>query len=154
MSSIRSRRALKRIIPCADLVCFANSGTEIVQVALRLARAATGRQKFIKFEGHYHGWDDSVLVSYRPTIEQISAAAGEPIGVGSGQLPHQNVIIAEWNNRESVERAFEAHANARFRPSFASRLSATAPVYRLKTASCNFCVILRSDIAPYLFSTR
>lgn len=102
---------LKRIIPCADLVCFANSGTEIVQVALRLARAATGRQKFLKFEGHYHGWDDSVLVSYRPTIEQISAAAGEPIGVGSGQLPHQNVIIAEWNNRESVERAFEAHAN-------------------------------------------
>ena len=45
---------LKRIIPCADLVCFANSGTEIVQVALRLARDG-GRQKFLKFEGHYHG---------------------------------------------------------------------------------------------------
>ncbi len=99
---------LKRIIPCADLVCFANSGTEIVQVALRLARAATGRQKFIKFEGHYHGWDDSVLVSYRPTAEQLAAAGGEPVGVGLGQLPHQNVVIAEWNSRESVEKAFEA----------------------------------------------
>lgn len=100
---------LKRIIPCADLVCFANSGTEIVQVALRLARAATGRQKFIKFEGHYHGWDDSVLVSYRPTAEQIALAAGEAVGVGLGQLRPQNVVVAEWNSRESVERAFESH---------------------------------------------
>ena len=70
---------LTRIIPCADMVCFANSGTEIVQVALRLARAATGRQKFIKFEGHYHGWDDSVLVSYKPTREEIAAAEGAPV---------------------------------------------------------------------------
>lgn len=45
------------IVPCADQVCFANSGTEIVQVALRLARAVTGRVKYLKFEGHYHGWD-------------------------------------------------------------------------------------------------
>ncbi len=52
---------LTGIIPCGDRVCFANSGTEIVQVALRLARAATGRQKVLKFEGHYHGWDDTVL---------------------------------------------------------------------------------------------
>jgi glutamate-1-semialdehyde 2,1-aminomutase len=100
---------LKRIIPCADLVCFANSGTEIVQVALRLARAATGRQKFIKFEGHYHGWDDSVLVSYRPTAEQIASSGGKPVGVGLGQVPPQNTIIAEWNSRESVERAFASH---------------------------------------------
>ncbi|MGH9668293.1 MAG: aminotransferase class III-fold pyridoxal phosphate-dependent enzyme, partial [Bryobacteraceae bacterium] len=46
---------LNRTIPCADLVCFANSGTEIVQVALRLARAATEKPKYLKFEGHYHG---------------------------------------------------------------------------------------------------
>ncbi|HAX45110.1 MAG TPA: aspartate aminotransferase family protein, partial [Solibacterales bacterium] len=43
------------VVPCADQVCFANSGTEIVQVALRLARAVTGRVKYLKFEGHYHG---------------------------------------------------------------------------------------------------
>jgi glutamate-1-semialdehyde 2,1-aminomutase len=102
---------LKRTIPCADLVCFANSGTEIVQVALRLARAATGRLKLLKFEGHYHGWDDSVLVSYRPTPEQIAAADGKAVGVGLGQVPPANAVIAEWNNRESVESAFAAHAN-------------------------------------------
>lgn len=100
---------LTAIIPCADQVCFANSGTEIVQVALRLARAATGRRKYIKFEGHYHGWDDSVLLSYRPTPEQIEAAQGAPVGVGMGQLPPGQAVIAEWNNRQSVEEAFANH---------------------------------------------
>ncbi len=102
---------LTEIIPCADLVCFANSGTEIVQVALRLARAYTGRQKFLKFEGHYHGWDDSVLVSYHPTSVEITASAGAPIGAGAGQHPHGDVLIAEWNDREAVERIFAEHDN-------------------------------------------
>jgi glutamate-1-semialdehyde 2,1-aminomutase len=97
------------IIPCADLVCFANSGTEIVQCALRLARAATGRRRFLKFEGHYHGWDDSVLVSFRPTREQITAAHGAPIDVGLGQRPHDDVEVAEWNDVAGVERALERH---------------------------------------------
>jgi glutamate-1-semialdehyde 2,1-aminomutase len=97
---------LVKIIPCADAVCFANSGTEIVQLALRLARAATGCQKYIKFEGHYHGWDDSVLISYHPTAEEIAAAQDRPIPVGVGQLPARTPVIAEWNNRASVEAAF------------------------------------------------
>lgn len=101
---------LTRMIPCADLVCFANSGTEIVQVALRLARAATGRRKFLKFEGHYHGWADSVLVSYKPSLAQIEAAQGVPVGTGQGQLPPDNTVVVEWNDRAAVERAFAEHA--------------------------------------------
>jgi len=97
---------LTRIIPCADMVCFANSGTEIVQVALRLARAATGRQKVVKFEGHYHGWDDSVLVSYKPTRAELTAAGGAPIPVASGQRPHDQVLVAEWNERAEIEEIF------------------------------------------------
>lgn len=94
------------IVPCADLVCYANSGTEIVQVALRLARAITGRGKFLKFEGHYHGWSDQALVSYHPGQGQLGNA---PVPVGAGQLPHDHVVIAEWNNREQVEAAFAQH---------------------------------------------
>ncbi len=101
---------LTRVIPCADRVCFANSGTEIVQVALRLARAATGRRKFIKFEGHYHGWDDSVLLSYHPSAQQIVASSNKPIHEGEGQLPASNTVIAQWNNRESVREAFARNA--------------------------------------------
>ena len=97
---------LTRIIPCAELVCFGNSGTEIVQVALKLARAFTGRPKFLKFEGHYHGWDDSVLVNYHPTAAQISSCQGAPIGAGEGQRVSDGVFIAEWNDRQSVERCF------------------------------------------------
>jgi glutamate-1-semialdehyde 2,1-aminomutase len=100
---------LKRCIPCADAVAFANSGTEIVQVALRVARAATGRRKHIKFAGHYHGWGDSVLVSYHPTRDQLDSADGSPVGVGGGQLPPDCAVIAEWNDRASVEQAFETH---------------------------------------------
>lgn len=103
--------ALTKIIPCADRVCYANSGTEIVQVALRLARAVTGRSKLLKFEGHYHGWDDSVLVSYHPTLHQLQTAADPCIGVGAGQRKDREVLIAEWNDKESVESIFAAYPN-------------------------------------------
>jgi glutamate-1-semialdehyde 2,1-aminomutase len=98
---------LNRAIPCADLVCYANSGTEIVQVALRLARAITGKRKFLKFEGHYHGWSDEALVAYHPPQ---SDSVESPSAVGAGQLPHDHVIVAEWNNREHVERIFAERA--------------------------------------------
>lgn len=101
---------LTKIIPCADRVCFANSGTEIVQVALRLARAATGRRKFIKFEGHYHGWDDSVLLSYHPTAEQLTSRDHQPVPVGQGQSTAGSTVIAQWNDVESVQEAFARHA--------------------------------------------
>jgi glutamate-1-semialdehyde 2,1-aminomutase len=97
---------LKQVIPCAEEVCFASTGTEIVQLALRLARAVTGRRKYLKFEGHYHGWADSVLVSYHPSSQEVERAQGQPVGVGRGQLPADSVVVAEWNNRESVEKAF------------------------------------------------
>ena len=100
---------LTRIIPCADRICFANSGTEIVQVALRLARAATGRSMFLKFEGHYHGWDDSVLQSYHPSGEQLASSNGAPVPVGSGQLPATAIVVAQWNDPESVRAAFAQH---------------------------------------------
>ncbi|MDX2181700.1 MAG: aspartate aminotransferase family protein [Bryobacteraceae bacterium] len=95
---------LVRVIRGAERVAFANSGTEIVQVALRLARAVTGRTKVLKFEGHYHGWDDSVLVSYKPWREHPLES---PAPAGQGQRPHDSVVIAQWNDLESVERALD-----------------------------------------------
>ena len=107
----RLAELLTQVIPCADQVCFANSGTEIVQVALRLARAATGRRKHLKFEGHYHGWADSVLVSYHPSGEEIAEAGGRPVQVGAGQLPAEDVLVAEWNDTRGVETLFERHGH-------------------------------------------
>lgn len=53
--------SLIRIIPCAEKVRFLLSGTEAVQLAIRLARGYTGRRYFLRFEGSYHGWLDNVL---------------------------------------------------------------------------------------------
>lgn len=99
---------LSGLIPCADLVCFANSGTEIVQVALRLARAVTGRKKYLKFEGHYHGWSDEALIAYHPAETD---PLDRPLPVGAGQLLSEHAIIGEWNNRAHVERIFAERAH-------------------------------------------
>jgi glutamate-1-semialdehyde 2,1-aminomutase len=100
---------LTSVIPCAERVCFANSGTEIVQVALRLARAVTGRRKFLKFEGHYHGWDDSVLLSYHPSPDKLALSPHQPVHEGAGQLPAEYTVIAQWNDLDSVRSAFDAN---------------------------------------------
>ena len=56
---------LCRLLPGAEVVRFATSGTEAVLMAMRLARAFTGRDKILKFEGHYHGWSDQAYISAR-----------------------------------------------------------------------------------------
>jgi glutamate-1-semialdehyde 2,1-aminomutase len=106
---IEVAEALTAVLPCAERVVFANSGTEIVQLALRLARAHTGRLRFVKFEGHYHGWDDSVLVSYHPTDEEICAAGSSPIPVGQGQRTSEAVLIAQWNDEDTLRVLFERY---------------------------------------------
>lgn len=60
---IRVAEKMAEMVPGLDMVRFANSGTEATMHAIRLARAFTGRQKIIKFEGHYHGMHDYVLWS-------------------------------------------------------------------------------------------
>ena len=67
------------VVPSAELVIFSNTGTEAVQAAVRVARAATGRTRIVKFRGHYHGWIDSVHVS-------IPGVPGDGAGT-SGQDP-------------------------------------------------------------------
>jgi glutamate-1-semialdehyde 2,1-aminomutase len=56
-------------IPGVQRVIWSNTGSEATQVALRLARAATGRRRFVKMIGHYHGWSDTFLLGYRPDAE-------------------------------------------------------------------------------------
>ena len=56
-------RLVCQIVPCAERIRIGSSGTEVVQAAMRLARAATKRSTIIKFEGHYHGWLDNILWS-------------------------------------------------------------------------------------------
>src|SRR5207302_11292479 len=63
-------RMIVESVPGVDLVRFCTTGTEAVTAALRLARAYTGRDKYIKFEGQYHGWTDTMYVSYHPGLDR------------------------------------------------------------------------------------
>jgi glutamate-1-semialdehyde 2,1-aminomutase len=96
------------VVPGLERVIFSNTGSEAVQAALRLARAVTGRSRFIKFEGHYHGWFNNVLVSYRPKATDEIV----PLPTCGGQPPHEfaDTIVVPWNDLPALERALEAHA--------------------------------------------
>lgn len=80
-----------------DMVRFGVSGTESVQAALRLARAVTGRTKVIRFEGHYHGWLDNVLMANHGSGTWGPASAGQP----AGQLA--DYVVLPWNDADLVE---------------------------------------------------
>ena len=62
---------IQSMVPSAERVAFTSSGSEALQLAFRLSRAFTGRNMILKFEGHYHGWMDSELLSYHPSREQV-----------------------------------------------------------------------------------
>jgi glutamate-1-semialdehyde 2,1-aminomutase len=97
---------IQRLMPCAELVQFTSSGSEACQIAFRLARAFTGRNRILKFEGHYHGWMDGALVSYKPSVDQLGAPA-----LGSrGQVPNsaENFAVTQWNDIDTLDRATAA----------------------------------------------
>src|ERR1700723_3755869 len=92
-----------------DMVRFSNSGTECTMHAVRLARAATGRDKIIKIEGGYHGLHDSVLVSLKPKAEEVGDAnfpTSVPGGAGIPKGTLQNTVIAQFNDVAGIERLF------------------------------------------------
>jgi len=94
------------MVPCAEKLRFCGSGSEAVQAALRLARAATGRRKVIKFEGHYHGWFDSILVSTAATPENAGDRARpnrNPGSVGQDETAWGSVEVLTWNDLKLVE---------------------------------------------------
>jgi len=100
---------IQELVPCAERVAFTSSGTEAVQLALRLARAFTNRRLILKFEGHYHGWVDSVLLSHKPSAADVGPPEAPNVVLESrGQAANEaeNVVVARWNCIESVEQAF------------------------------------------------
>lgn len=88
----------------AEQVRFGLSGTEADQIALRLARAATGRTKFIRFEGQYHGWLDNVLIK---TVD------GQTTVASKGQLASHldDSIVLPFNDPAALDAAFADHAD-------------------------------------------
>ena len=74
---VEAARLVCEMVPCAERMRFGSSGSEVVQGAMRLARAATGRRTILKFEGHYHGWFDNILWSTAPGLN-AAGPGGQP----------------------------------------------------------------------------
>jgi glutamate-1-semialdehyde 2,1-aminomutase len=94
-----------RLVPSMDMVRLVSSGTEAAMTGIRLARGATGRSKFIKFEGCYHGHADALLVKAGSGL----ATFGNPTSAGVPPEVVQHTLVLEYNNIEQLEEAFALH---------------------------------------------
>jgi glutamate-1-semialdehyde 2,1-aminomutase len=97
--------ALLKLMPSMDMVRLVSSGTEAGMSALRLARGATGRSKFIKFEGCYHGHADALLVKAGSGL----ATFGNPTSAGVPPEVVRDTLVLEYNNILQLEEAFAIH---------------------------------------------
>lgn len=99
------------LVPAAEKVRFSSTGTEAVMGAIRLARGHTGRKKILKFEGHYHGWADSVLVSTNPQSLATLGHPHSPVGiVDSSGIPSgavEDTIVVPWNDIDIFRRVMK-----------------------------------------------
>jgi len=111
---IEVAKKLESVVPCAEMVSFSNTGTEATMESIRIARAFTGRDKILKFEGHYHGHHDYVLFS----VESPSVVAG--LEQAPSKLPYypgipdgisRTVVVAPWNDPAALERVLKRNAN-------------------------------------------
>ncbi len=106
---------VQAIVPNAEVVRFANTGTEAVMAVIRLARGVTGRAKILKFEGHYHGWYDDVLATSNPLPPDdprlLDHEDAIHIADSGGLNAHalDDTIVIPWNDLTAVKRAMEAH---------------------------------------------
>lgn len=105
---------LQRIVPNAERVRFATTGTEAVMAAIRLARGVTGRPKILKFEGHYHGWYDDLLVSSNVLPVSALGLRSDPIKIpdssGLNRAALDDTIVVPWNDLPALEHAVANHS--------------------------------------------
>jgi glutamate-1-semialdehyde 2,1-aminomutase len=102
-----------RMVPSAEVVRFTNTGSEATMLALRLARAHTDRTKFLKFEGHYHGWYDPFLLNAHGHSPQRLGSPESPSRIpdseGIPPATFDDVVLAPWNDIAALERVMHKH---------------------------------------------
>jgi glutamate-1-semialdehyde 2,1-aminomutase len=96
---------VRQLMPSIERVRFVNSGTEATMSAVRVARAATGRERLVKFEGCYHGHADPFLVQ----AGSGALTLGVPTSPGVTRAAVADTLVAAYNDADSVQRLFDAN---------------------------------------------
>ena len=107
-------KKISEMVPAVDICRFCCSGTETVMHTVRLAREITGKEKIIKFEGHFHGHFDYVMYSTFPPIEKSGPAKRPMPYVQSGGIPkaiQDLIIVAPFNDLEALEKIIKEENN-------------------------------------------
>jgi glutamate-1-semialdehyde 2,1-aminomutase len=99
---VRWAELITRMVPSAERVRFTSSGTEATLMALRLARAYTGRPKIVRFRGHFHGWQDHMTSGFANHFDG-TATSGVLAGVA------ENVLLCDPNDDAGITRIFNDH---------------------------------------------
>jgi glutamate-1-semialdehyde 2,1-aminomutase len=114
-AEVEAAERFRRMLPSAEVVRFANTGSEATMLALRLARAHTGRTKFLKFEGHYHGWYDPYLLNaHGHPPEQLGPRdnpARIPDSEGIPARTFDDVVLAPWNDFDVLHHVMQQHGD-------------------------------------------
>jgi len=97
---VRWAELVNQLVPCAELTRFTMSGTEATHLALRIARAFTGRSRILKFTGHFHGWHDGVAIGVNPPYEV-------PLSSGVPGATLDQVITCPPNDIKAVDTVLE-----------------------------------------------
>jgi glutamate-1-semialdehyde 2,1-aminomutase len=112
-AEVEAAERLCRMVPSAEVVRFTNTGSEATMLALRLARAHTSRTKFLKFEGHYHGWYDPYLLNaHSHAPEKLGPPENPTRTPDSEGIPastFDDVVLAPWNDVAALERVMKQH---------------------------------------------
>lgn len=108
-------RKVCQAVPGLEQVKFNSTGTEAVNAAVRMARAYTGKTKILKFIGQYHGWTDNLLISGAATSQAQAGERANPgkvlISKGQPSSVLNDVLVAQWNDLEGVERLVRENKN-------------------------------------------
>ena len=100
-------RLIVETVPCAERVVLSTSGSEAVQVAVRIARAKTRKRTVLKFDGHYHGWMEPVSVNALGTVPVTGPPPLELVpSVAEAGLPGE-VIVCPWNDTAALAAMLE-----------------------------------------------
>ncbi len=106
---VKVAKKISKLVKCAEMLRYTNSGTESTMTALRIARGYTKKEKILKFEGHYHGHHDYLLFSLAkhitPHVTKIPLVASLGIPKDIQKL----IYVEEWNDFDNVEKTIKQH---------------------------------------------